>query len=102
MRWLGNLRSNPRRYAIIAAVYYAVLMTLFAIGTDLIRHQKVTRASVILAVIFFAVGGIFQGWLWYRRRMREITEGGIGELVRQYGAEQAQCALSSIESTHTQ
>jgi uncharacterized membrane protein len=73
--WRRNLRNNPKRYAITSAIFYALWMTVFLLGYDRIRHQRISIASVMIALIICSFGGVFIGYWRYRRRMQEINEG---------------------------
>ncbi len=97
--WYRNLISNPKRYAIASAIFYGLWMIVFSLGVDLIRHHRITVASVIIAASIWSLGAAFYGWLMYRQRMKQINEGGIEELVRQYEAEQARVTYCD-ESEH--
>lgn len=76
-------------------------MTVFLLGSDRIRHQRISIGSVIIALIIRSFGGVFIGYWTYRRRMQEINEGGMEELMRQYETEHTGITKSS-ESKHKQ
>lgn len=86
--WYRNRIRDPKRYAVTSAIFYGLWMIVFSLGVDLIRHHRITVASVIIAAVVWSLGGAVYGWLMYRQRMKQINEGGIEELVRQYEAEQ--------------
>lgn len=96
--WYRNLIRDPKRYAIASAIFYGLWMIVLSLGVDLIRYHRITVGLVIIAAVIWPLGAVFYGWHLYRQRMKQINEGGIEELVRQYEAEQARVTQSAEES----